>query len=97
MQEGNSQVFYGSTAESEQSMGLRLRMLMGTDFVTKRFGPSLGEIWQGFTKNECKACRNRLEFKKDDGEVEERTSPTILLSFSQITNQFFNFEFLRSD
>jgi len=34
-----------------KSMGLRLRMLMGTDFVTKRFGPSLGEIWQGFTKN----------------------------------------------
>jgi len=34
-----------------KSMGLRLRMLMGTEFVTKRFGPSLGEIWQGFTKN----------------------------------------------
>ena len=34
-----------------KSMGLRLRMLMGTEFVTKRFGPSLQEIWQGFTKN----------------------------------------------
>ncbi len=34
-----------------KSMGLRLRMLMGTEFVTKRFGPSLREIWQGFTKN----------------------------------------------
>jgi chlorobactene glucosyltransferase len=34
-----------------KSMGLRLRMLMGTEYVTKRFGPSLAEIWQGFTKN----------------------------------------------
>jgi len=34
-----------------KSMGLRLRMLMGTEYVTKRFGPTLAEIWQGFTKN----------------------------------------------
>ena len=31
--------------------GLSLRMLLGTRFVTKQFGPSLAEIWQGFTKN----------------------------------------------
>jgi len=31
--------------------GLRLCMMHGSDFVTKRFGPSLAEIWQGFTKN----------------------------------------------
>ena len=31
--------------------GMRLRMLMGTEFIQNRFGPSLNEIWQGFTKN----------------------------------------------
>jgi len=31
--------------------GLRLRMLLGAKNVTKRFGPSFQEIWQGFTKN----------------------------------------------
>ncbi len=31
--------------------GLCLRMLLGSRFVTKQFGPTLAEIWQGFTKN----------------------------------------------
>ena len=38
-------------ARRVKEMGLCLRMLMGTQFVTKQFGPSLAEIWQGFTKN----------------------------------------------
>lgn len=31
--------------------GFCLRMLLGSRFVTKQFGPTLAEIWQGFTKN----------------------------------------------
>ena len=31
--------------------GLRLKMLLGSEQVAKRFGPTLQEIWQGFTKN----------------------------------------------
>jgi len=38
-------------ARTIKGKGLCLRMLLGIPFVTKRFGPSLAEIWQGFTKN----------------------------------------------
>lgn len=38
-------------ARRVKQAGLRLRMLLGAKNVTKRFGPSFAEIWQGFTKN----------------------------------------------
>jgi len=38
-------------ARRVKEKGFCLRMLLGTRFVTKQFGPSLAEIWQGFTKN----------------------------------------------
>lgn len=38
-------------ARKVKGSGLTLRMLLGNRFVRKRFGPTLFEIWQGFTKN----------------------------------------------
>jgi len=38
-------------ARKIKGSGLTLRMLLGCEFVRTRLGPSLAEIWQGFTKN----------------------------------------------